>query len=472
MAIRDSLALTEGQRALRDTLRAFLAGQLPSAALRQAVDGEPGYQPELHARLAGELNLTRLTVPEEFGGLGLGPVEASVMHTELGRALYPGPVLATSLAATALLAAGDRAAAKRWLPLLADGSVTGTFAAAAQDGRWSGGSGGVSAHLTSQGWRLFGRCWYVIAARAAGLVVVCARAGPVPAMFLVEAGAPGLRSSEQRTLDRTRRVWTTVFDAVPAVLLGRDEQAVAALDRVEREFLLATAAEAVGGIGWCLDAAVVYANEREQPIRPAGSFQSVAHACVDMLEAFQAAEAAARYAAVTAADGAADAPTAARVAALQSGQAYRTVTETTVRLFGGMGFTWEHDADLYYRRAWSAERLSGGPHAHQAALADLAGHGTAAPDGASATLSALATVCARETSERVTPDPFGINVFYRNRRRRPGKGQFRGPAGNFPGSDRRTPQGRGAGSCGVAGRNPAQHVAPQTDGMIRPALPL
>jgi hypothetical protein len=148
------------------------------------------------------------------------------------------------------------------------------------------------------------------------------------------------------------------------------------------------------------------------------------------------------------------------------------VTETTVRLFGGMGFTWEHDADLYYRRAWSAERLSGGPHAHQAALADLAGHGTAAPDGASATLSALATVCARETSERVTPDPFGINVFYRNRRRRPGKGQFRGPAGNFPGSDRRTPQGRGAGSCGVAGRNPAQHVAPQTDGMIRPALPL
>jgi alkylation response protein AidB-like acyl-CoA dehydrogenase len=377
MAIRDSLALTEDQRALRDTLRAFLAGQLPTAALREVVDADPGYQPELHARLAGELNLTRLTVPEESGGLGLGQVEASVVHTELGRALYPGPVLPTCLAAAALLAAGDHAAAKRWLPLLADGSVTGTFAAAAQDGRWSGGSGSVRAHLTPHGWRLYGRCWYVIAAHVAGIVVVSARAGSMPAMFLVEAGAPGFRSSAQRTLDLTRRVWMTAFDATPALLLGQEDQAVAALDRAEREFLLATAAEAVGGIGWCLDAAVVYAREGEQPRRPAGSFQTVAHACVDMLEAFQAAEAASRYAAVAAADGATDAPAAARVAALESGQAYRTVTETTVRLFGGMGFTWEHDADLYYRRAWSAERLAGGPQAHRAALAGLAGRGSA-----------------------------------------------------------------------------------------------
>jgi alkylation response protein AidB-like acyl-CoA dehydrogenase len=368
MAIRDSLALTEDQRALRDTVRAFLAAQLPAAALRQAVEADPGYRPDLHARLASELKLTGLTVPEEFGGLGLGEVEASVVHTELGRALYPGPYLPTCLAAAALLATGDRAAARRWLPSLADGSLTGAFAAADQDGRWSGGTGSVRAHRTLPGWRLYGRCWYVIAARAAGIIVVSALAGSVPAVFLVEAGAPGLRCSAQRNPDLTRRVCVTAFNATPAVLLAEEDQAVAALDRAEREFLLATAAEAVGGIGWCLDAAVMYAREGEQPARPGGSFQSVAHACVDMLEAFQAAEAAARYAAVTAADGAAEAPAAARVAALESGQAYRTVTETTVQLFGGSGSGSDHDAGLYHRRAWAAERLSGGPRAHRTAL--------------------------------------------------------------------------------------------------------
>jgi alkylation response protein AidB-like acyl-CoA dehydrogenase len=374
MAIRDSLALTDDQRALRDALRGLLADQLPAAELRTMLDADPGYSPKLHDRLTTELGLAGLTVPEEFGGRGLGPVEAFVMHTELGHVLYPGPFLPSALAVGALLAAGDRAAAKRWLPLLADGSVTGTIATAGMDGRWSPDPGHVRAHLTSQGWRLYGRCWYVIAARVAGVVVVSALAGSVPAMFLVEAGAPGLRISAQRGLDLTRRVCVTAFDATPAVLLGQGEQATAALGRVERDFLLATASEAVGGIAWCLDAAVVHANDRELG-RPTGSFQGVAHACVEMLASFQAAEAATGSAAA-AAEAAADelktaeAQTAARVAALESGLAYREVTEVTTRLFGGTGSVREHDARLYYRRAWSAERLAGGPQALRAALAD------------------------------------------------------------------------------------------------------
>ena len=378
MAIRDSLALTGDQRALRDTVRDFLAGQLPSAALRGVLDTGPGYSPELHARLAGELGLTGLTVPGEFGGRGLGPAEACVVYTELGRVLYPGPLLASRLAAEALLAAGDdaagdHAAAGRWLPLLAAGSVNGTIAAADKDGLWSAAPGPVRAHLTPHGWRLYGRCWYVVAAHVAGIVVVSALAGSVPAMFLVEAGAPGLRSSAQPGLDLTRRVCVTAFEATPATLLSQGENAAAALDRVERDFLLATAAEAVGGIGWCLDAAVVYAEDRERPV---GSFREVAHVCVDMIAAFQAAEAAVRYAAAAAADGAAaaadgaaEASNGARYAALQAGQAYREVTEAAIRLFGGIGSGWKHDAHLYYRRAWSAERLSGGPQAHRAALA-------------------------------------------------------------------------------------------------------
>ena len=386
MAIRDALALTEDQRALRDTLRGFLADQLPSAALRAMIDTQPGYAPDLHARLGTELGLTGLTIPGEFGGRGLSQAEASVVHAELGRTLYPGPFLASSLAAGVLLAATNgfppnngaaatdgasaagRAAATRWLPRLADGSVTGTIAAADKDGRWSSAPGSVRAHLTPHGWRLYGSCWYVIAAHVANILVVSARAGSVPAMFLVEADATGLRSTAQRSLDLTRRVYVTTFEATPAVLLAQDGPAVAILQQAERDFLLATAAEAAGGISWCLDTAVLYARDRSQFGRPAGSFETVAHACVGMLEAFQSAETAARYAAASAAAGAPEAPTAARVAALRAGQAYRTVTETAIRLFDGIGSTWEHDAHLYYRRAWSAERLAGGPQAHRAAL--------------------------------------------------------------------------------------------------------
>jgi len=379
MAIRDSLTLSEDQRALRETVRDFLAAQLSSATLRGVLDRDPGYSPELHARLAGQLGLAGLTIPGQFGGLGLGPAEACVVHTELGRVLYPGPFLASGLAAAALLAAGEpaasgrRGAAGRWLPLLADGSVTGTVAAAGQDGRWS--PGPVRAHLTSRGWRLYGRCWYVIAAHVAGLVVVSALAGSVPAMFLVEAGAPGLRSTAQPGLDPTRRVCVTAFEATPAVLLSQDEDAAAALDRVECDFLLGAAAEAVGGIGWCLDAAVLSAADRE---RPTGSFRDVAHACVGMLTALQAAEAAVRHAAATAAEAAAGAPAAARAAALQAGQAYREVTEAAIGLFGGIGSARKHDVQLYYRRAWSAERLSGGPQAHRVFLAAAAARDAAA----------------------------------------------------------------------------------------------
>jgi alkylation response protein AidB-like acyl-CoA dehydrogenase len=373
MAESDTLALSEDQHALQDTLRGFLTDQLPSTALRTALETEAGYSPELHARLAGELGLTGLTIPEDYGGLGMSQAEASVVHTELGRVLYPGPFLASSLAAGVLLAADDRTATERWLPLLADGTVTGTVAAASEAGSWSPGPDSVRAERAPGGWRLYGHRWYVIAGHVADIVVVPAITESGLATFLVESRSLGYTASGQLGLDLTRRVCVTAFDEAPAVLLGRGNSAAAALDRAERDFLLATAAEAAGGIGWCLDATIAYAKERVQFDQPIGSFQAVAHACVDMLAAFQAVSAAARYAAIAAVDGSAEAPMAAHVAALRAGEAYRAVTESAIHVFGGVGFTWEHDAHLYYRRAWSAERLAGGPQAHRAAISDLAG---------------------------------------------------------------------------------------------------
>jgi len=365
--------LGEDQQALQDTLRGFLADQLPPAALRSALETRTGYNPELHARLVSEFGLAGLTIPREFGGLGLSQAEAGVVHTELGRALYPGPLLATALAGGMLLATGDRAAQERWLPLLADGSVIGTVAAADEDGRWVFGPDSVRAERVPRGWRLHGHRWHVLAAHVADVLVVPAMTESSRAIFLADPRSLGCTVSGQLGLDATRRVSVTGFDQAPAMLIGAGEAAAAALDQAERDFLLATAAEAVGGLGWCLDAAIAYARDREQFGQSIGSFHAVAQACVDMLASFQEVSATVRYAAVAAAEGGAEARKAAHVAALGAGEAYRGVTESAVHLFGGNDPSREHDVHLYYRRAWSAERLAGGPQTHRDAISDLAG---------------------------------------------------------------------------------------------------
>ena len=373
MISSETLPPGEDQQALQGTLRGFLAGQLPPAALRAALETRAGYSPELHAQLAGELGLTGLTIPREFGGMGLSQAEASVVHAELGRVLYPGPILATALAGGMLLATGDRAAQERWLPPLADGSVIATVAAAGEDGRWVFGPDSVRAERAPGGWRLYGHRWYVLAAQAADVVVVPAMTESGRATFLADPRSLGCTISGQLGLDTTRRVCVTAFDEAPAVLIGAGEVAAAALEQAERDFLLATAAEAVGGLGWCLDEAIAYARDREQFGQSIGSFHAVAQACVDILASFQEVSATVRGAAVAAAEDSDEARKAAHLAALQAGEAYRTVTESAVHLFGGKGVNWEHDVHLYYRRAWSAERLAGGPQAHRDAIAERAG---------------------------------------------------------------------------------------------------
>jgi len=345
-------------------LRAVLSSELPGPALRSALDGDSGYRTDLHARLAGELGLSGLTIPREFGGLGGSQVEAGLIHAELGRALYPGPFLPSSVAAGALLATCHLEACEQWLPLLAKGSVAGTVAAADEAGHWAPGAGSVRADYGTGGWRLSGRRWYVVAAHAVDVIVVPAVNESGLAMFLAETGSGGMALSRQLDLDLTRRISIVTFDAAPAVLLCKD--ATAALDLAEREFLIATAAEAAGGIGWCLDASLAHVKERDQSEPAAsglGSFEAVAQFCVDMLADLEKASAAAQYAAAATDVGASDAANAARLAALQAGEAYRRATEAV------MNVTQDNDAQLYYRRAWSAERLSGGPQSHRDALA-------------------------------------------------------------------------------------------------------
>jgi alkylation response protein AidB-like acyl-CoA dehydrogenase len=165
----------------------------------------------------------------------------------------------------------------------------------------------------------------------------------------------------------TRRISVTTLESTPALLLSEYEAAAASLARAEQELLLANAAEAAGGIGWCLDATIAYAQEREQAENPAGSFQAVANSCVDMIADLRDVSAFARYAAVATADDVDDAPEAARAAALQAAESYRNATEATIKLLGGIGSPREPDAYLHYRRAWSTQQLLGGPLADRAA---------------------------------------------------------------------------------------------------------
>ena len=372
MAIPDSVDLGEEQQAQDATLRAFLTDRLSSAELRGALEGEPGYQPELHAELASQLNLSGWTIPEEFGGLGKSLVEACAIHVELGRALYPGPFLPSSVAAGTLLATGHREACERWLPQLAAGQVAGTVAAADDAGHWAPGPG-VRADYGTGGWRLSGRRWYVVAAHAAGIVLVPAVTESGLAMFLAETGSESMDISRQLDLDLTRRISIITFEAAPAVLLAKD--GTAALARAEREFLISTAAEAAGGIGWCLDASLAHIREQGQT----GPFEELAAFCVEMLADLENVSAAARYAAAATDVSAGDAQRAAHNAALQAGDSYRRAAVAAIGLFGDISFSNEHDAQLYYRRAWSAERLSGGPQAHRDALAAKLSQSGSAP---------------------------------------------------------------------------------------------
>jgi alkylation response protein AidB-like acyl-CoA dehydrogenase len=366
MAISDSLALSQDRRALQDRVRGVLADQLSSGELHGGLDTQPGYSPEWHARYTKEMGLAGLTIPEEFGGLGLSPAEACLVHTELGRVLYPGPLLCSCLAAAALLAAGDSDARQHWLPLVANGSVTATVAAADEAGHWSPGPESVQAEQAIDGWRLSGRRWHVIAAHVADILVVPANVQSGTAIFLLESGSSGLTVSRQLSLDLTRRISIITLDATPAVLLSRDEAAVTSMARAEHDLLLATAAEAAGGIAWCLDASIASAKDREPADRPPGSFRAVANSFVDMVSDLREVSEATGYAAVAAAEGAVGATHEARAAALKAGQSYRAATEAAVHLLGGDGITRE-EAYLHYRRAWSTQQLVGGPLADRAA---------------------------------------------------------------------------------------------------------
>ena len=349
---------------LRASVRGFLESAVPEAEVRRIADSSSGFDATLWGRLAGELGLTGLVVPEEFGGSGAGFAELGVVLEETGRALLPAPFLSTVvLGSQALLLSGDAAAQAAYLPGIADGGLRVAVA-----GLVSPSSRAVAG---PRGWLLEGIEDGVPDGATAELLLVFAAAEDGPALFAVEASAGGLSRAPLRTLDLTRRQARVELHATPAVLVGSmgdgGRIASALLDRA----LAALAAEQVGGAQRVLETAVDYARTRFQFGRAIGSFQAVKHRCADMLidvERMRVAAAAA-LAAVDAASP--DLPVAARVAASFCGDAYFAAAASNIQVHGGIGFTWEHPAHLYYRRAKSGQLLFGTPSEHREALMRL-----------------------------------------------------------------------------------------------------
>ena len=374
------LVLDAEQQELRAAVRRFLADRSPSERVRAVMGSERGHDDAVWSGLA-EMGALGLVVPEELGGAGAGHVERSVVAEELGRALTPAPFLASAVLATdALLALdpadpGTAATRTELLPALAAGERIGTVAVAEGRGEWDRTGGATTATERDGaggegGWVLDGVKTPVLAGDVADVVLVLARAPDGPGWFAVDAGAGGMTRTRLTGLDPTRRVAKLAFAATPARRLATAD-AAAVVDRVGDLAAVALAAEQVGVLGRAMELTVAYARVRVQFGRPIGSYQAVKHGCADMYSAWEHAVSVLRHAAWAADHDRGELPVAAALAQTYIGPAAFEAATGMVQYHGGTGYTWEHDAHLFYKRAKSAQLLLGA--GHPARLADRLG---------------------------------------------------------------------------------------------------
>ena len=365
---------------LRAAVRDFLSAEADEAAVRAAADSERGYDETVWARLARELGLAALALPADYGGDGCGLVELSVVMGEMGRVLLPSPFFSTVvLAATAVVASGDADAAGRLLPAVAAGTATATLAVPDRSGCWEPAAGALGVRVTGSAPKgqvvLAGTAPLVVEGAAADVVLVVADGPAGPTLCEVDGAAPGVGRTTLRGLDLTRRMARIDFRDAPARLVGEPGGAAPVVARVLDVATTALAAEQVGGARACLEAATAYARERVQFGRPIGSFQAVKHKCADMFTRVQVADAAAVEAAraVDGVPGSPDPSVAAAVAHAVCSEAFMAVAAENIQVHGGIGFTWEHPAHLYYRRAKASQMLFGGPAVYYERLLRRAG---------------------------------------------------------------------------------------------------
>ena len=368
------MVFSEEQEDLRGTVRRFLDDKSGSAEVRRLMELEEGYSPAVWAQMATQLGLQGLTVPERLEGAGLSQVELAIVLEEMGGALLCAPYFATVvLGVNTLLASGDDGACADYLPPIAAGEVIATLALVEDEGRWDEDGVTLNARRSGGEWRLSGHKAYVLDGHVAQLILVVGRTEAGLSLFAVDGDAEGLRRRAVPTLDQTRKLARVEFSDAPARLIGEEGAAGPALSRTLDLAAIALAAEQVGGTQRCLDMSVDYAKARYQFGRPIGSFQAIKHKCADMLMQLESARSAAQYAAWAAAEDSAEVPVVASLAKAVCSDAYFFAAAENIQIHGGIGFTWEHDAHLYFKRAKSSQLFLGDVAYHRERLAQRIG---------------------------------------------------------------------------------------------------
>ncbi|HEX5301310.1 MAG TPA: acyl-CoA dehydrogenase family protein [Streptosporangiaceae bacterium] len=373
------LGVSAEQDELRASVRRWVADRAPLARVRELMDTEDGLDRGVWEQAGAQLGLQGLTIPESYGGSGFSFAEQAIVLEELGAALYGGPYLASAvLAANALLASSDEGARSDLLPGIASGETIATLAFTEDDGSWDPAAIRLAAAKDGEAWRLDGHKSFVLDGVTATLILVVAATDAGLSLFAVQpdtvqADTGGLSRVTLPTMDQTRKLARLEFAATPARLIGSPGDAAAILDRTLDVAAIALAAEQLGGAQRALDMAVGYAKVREQFGRPIGSFQTIKHRCADLLLEVESLRSAVGYAAAAVAEGSAEIPVLASLAKAYASETFFHVAAENIQIHGGIGFTWEHDAHLYFKRAKSSELFLGDAAYHRERLATRIG---------------------------------------------------------------------------------------------------
>ena len=369
-----NFAFTEEQEELRKTVRQFLEAKSAEEAVREQMETEAGYDAAVWSQMGEQMGLQGLIVPEEFGGSGYSYVELGIVLEEMGRSLLCAPFFSTVvLAANTLIHSGDDAAKAAHLPGIASGETIATVAFTEPSGKWD--ESGITLEASGSGsdFTLNGTKSFVLDGHTAGLIIVAARTAKGVSLFTVAGDAAGLTRTALSTMDQTRKQAKLEFSNTPATLLGTEGEGWAVLNTVLDLAAVGLAAEQVGGAQKVLEMAVEYAKVRVQFGRPIGSFQAIKHKCADMLLEVESAKSAAYYGMWCAAEMNDELPSVASLAKAYCSEAYFHATAENIQIHGGIGFTWEHPAHLYFKRAKSSELLFGDPTYHRELLAQRIG---------------------------------------------------------------------------------------------------
>lgn len=379
-------SFTEEQQMIRDTAEAFLAEVSGSEAIREAMATEQGYDEAVWQRICAEMYWQAIHIPEEYGGMGLGYVELAAMLEQMGRYLLCSPFYSTvCLGANALLIAGNEQQKSTYLTQICEGSLTATLAHNSCHGKWQPQSVQATAVKNGDSFSLNGTLKYVPDGHTAGLIIVAARSPDSTgsegvSLFAVPADSAGVETSWTPTMDQTRKQAQVTLNNVTLAadaLLGEEGQAWNDLSKIIDLATIAIAAEQMGGAQQVLDITVDYTKERVQFGRPVAGFQSVKHQAADMMLKTEVARSAVYYAACVAEEAlhggelAGELLEAASVAKAYCSDAYFQNAGMAIQLHGGVGFTWEYDVHLFFKRAKSTDIFLGNAAYHRERVAQL-----------------------------------------------------------------------------------------------------